>query len=468
VPRGGGAVRTLCEAAASRGGSWSPKGTIVFSESYGVQGLSRVPDQGGTPVHVTKPMRHDQRYPQFLPDGDRFLFLLLAGKTDVAGVYVASLSGAAPVRVLEGNTRAAFVPAPAAGGDGYLLFRKPEGLMAMVFDTTRTRTVGAPFLVATDVSGGANTGFGAFSVSPDGTLAYARDTSVSQELVWLDRSGKRLSVVASDVNLSDVGLAPDERRVAVSLATGASEPDVWILEPGRSPSRFTFGPSPGWGSPVWSPKGDQIAYATVGLGGFPGYDIRRKASSGAAQDETLFTSTGTVSVWGWAPDGKSLLVSVGLDLLLLPIEGDRRPVQFMRPADGRVGQFSPDGRWIAYVAGNEGQGDVYVQPVPATGSKWQVSKGGGLVPRWKGDGHELYYRANDGQLMAVAVSEGPGGSIQLGSTQQALFPIPSTGNTDSYLYAPAGDGQRFLVALPLAGTEAPLTVVQNWTAAVKR
>jgi serine/threonine protein kinase len=472
VPRGGGAARTLCEAPDGRGATWSPKGTIIFSDGLGAQGLSRVAEQGGTPVRATVVASTDpgvlHRYPQFLPDGDRFLYLVLSGKADLGGVYAGSLSGSAPVRTLDGQENALFVSAAVAGGDGYLLFRKQAALMASVFDASGLKTVGAPFLVAPDVGLGENTGFGAFSVAGDGTLAYSGENAVAQEVVWLDRSGKRQSVVASGIQLADVALSPDERRVAISVARRGVDSDIWLVESGGSPARFTFGPSPGWSSQVWSPKGDQIAYATFDLAGLPGYEIRRKASNGAGVEETLMKSGETLYVWDWSADGKSLVVSDADKLELLHLEGDRTPVPLKAPSGSLYGQLSPDGRWLAYTSGDRGQTEVYVQPVPATGSLWQVSKGGGLVPRWRRDGRELYYRAADGQLMAVSVNEGSGGSLQVSSTPQALFPIPSPGNVERYVYAPAANGQRFLVGQPLAGTEPPLAVVLNWTAAVKR
>jgi serine/threonine protein kinase len=472
VPRGGGAVRTLCDAPDGRGAAWSTKGTIVFSDSLGGQGLSRVADQGGTPVRMTVVADAGpgavHRYPQFLPDGDRFLFLVLSPKASIGGIYVGSLSGSAPIRILEGQENALFVSAAVGGGDGYLLFRNRTALMASVFDSSGLKTMGAPFLVAPDVGLGENTGLAAFSVARNGTLAYSGENAVAQEVVWLDRSGQRQSVVASGIQLVNVALSPDERRVAISVSRRGVDSDIWLIEPGGSPARFTFGPAPGWSSQVWSPKGDQIAYATSDLAGLPGYEIRRKHSNGAGVEETLMKSGQTLYVWDWSTDGKSLVISDGGKLELLPVEGDHTVVPLVKPeSEALYGQLSPNGRWIAYTSGNRGQAEVYVQPVPATGSLRQVSQGGGMVPRWRRDGRELYYRATDGRLMAVGVSEGPDGSIQLNSTPQALFPIPSPGNINRYVYAPAASGQRFLVGQPLAGTEPPLTLVLNWTAAVK-
>jgi len=477
IPREGGAVQTICDAPDSRGAAWNPRGTILFSDRLGNKGLSRVAEQGGTPVSVTTVSATGptdaHRYPQFLPDGERFLYLFLSSATDAAGVYVGSLSGAPAVRVLEGSENAVFAPPATPNDEGYLLFRRKNVLMAQVFDARGLELSGAAFAVASDVGLGANTGFGSFSVAASGALAHAGQIDVDGELVWIDRSGKRQGAVTPRQNIVDFAMARDQRRIAVSVLSidRTSQSDIWLQPPGGgSPSKFTFGPSPGWMFPVWSPKGDQIAYASWDLAGLPGYEIRRKASNMAGVEELLLRSGDTAFLWDWSPDGKTLVFANYIDLLLLPLEGNRKPVLFAKtPGEDQYAQFSPDGRWMAYASGDRTHQEVYVQPIPATGPYWQISTGGGNMPRWRQDGKELFYRASDGRLMAVTVggTETGSGAFEFNATPQPLFSIPANPNP-RFTYQPSRDGQRFLVNVPVAGAAPPITLVLNWQAMLKR
>ena len=130
--------------------------------------------------------------------------------------------------------------------------------------------------------------------------------------------------------------------------------------------------------------------------------------------------------------------------------------------------WSPDGRWLAYSGGSRGATEIYVQPIPATGALWLISTGGGMMPRWRRDGRELYYRANDGRLMAVPVQAGQGTSFQYGTPQPLFGPIPIVGNVERFTYQPAADGSRFLVAVPAASSARPITMVLNWLQAIER
>jgi Tol biopolymer transport system component len=243
-----------------------------------------VPEQGGPIERVTTVSARGSdahRYPQFLPDGNRFLYLYLAADASVSGVYLGSLAGAPPVRVLDGGDSAQFVPSSDGTHDGYVLFRRQDTLMAQRFDAHQARLDGAPIAVATDVGIGENTGLGAFSAAGDGTLIHMGIAGAQQEVVWLDRSGKRERVVASGVEVGDLALAPNERVVAMSVHRFVVEADIYLQGDAGSASRVTFGPAPGWIFPLWSPTGDQIAFASIDLAGRPTYEVRRKASNGA-------------------------------------------------------------------------------------------------------------------------------------------------------------------------------------------
>ncbi len=159
------------------------------------------------------------------------------------------------------------------------------------------------------------------------------------------------------------------------------------------------------------------------------------------------------------------------DLWVLPLQGDRKPIPLLRTQfNERSGQFSPDGRWIAYISDESGSDEIYVREFYSgsaqgpwdAGSKWLISKGGGTDPRWRGDGKELFYVASDGKLMAVDISAKP--VFQAGAPRP-LFQLPP-GFIGGEVTA---DGRRFLVGVPLAqSASVPFTVVLNWQATLKK
>jgi eukaryotic-like serine/threonine-protein kinase len=379
----GGVVQTLCDAPDGRGAAWNREGTIVFASNGGDGGLQQVAAAGGAATSVTKLLPHStgageeaHRYPVFLPDGRHFLFAYLASKPETAGIYAGSLDGGAPVRIVPDVSNPGYALGPAAKGTGYLLFIRERTLMAQPFDTRALRTTGEMAPVVQQLTSGGNTAYFAYSVSANAVMAYqVGQQGRSLELVWVDRTGKRLDSVSQALQFVAFALAPDETRLAVSIAAfekSVSQADIWRLTSVRgAPSRFTYGPDRGWSFPVWSPDGAQLVYATYNVAGLSSYEIRRKPWNMTGKEELLLRSSGLAFPRDWSPDGKWLLYSTTGDLWLLPLEGDHKPIPFTQaPASNEdFGQFSPDGKWIAYASNESGQDQVYIQPIPATGAK---------------------------------------------------------------------------------------------------
>ena len=220
IAMAGGPPQTLCEAPNGRGGTWNASGVIVFS-GLG-SGLSRVPAAGGVPSPVTKPSTSEElhRYPEFLPGGNRFLFLINPGKPEVSGIYAGSLDGTPPVRILSDESNAVYVPPDASGKSGHLLFRREGTLMAQPFDPGRLGTTGDMFPLAEQVGISATTNNGAFSASENGVLAYGSgkpEPGLAGELAWMDRTGKRLGVVGQPGAVSTAALSPDEKRISFAI-----------------------------------------------------------------------------------------------------------------------------------------------------------------------------------------------------------------------------------------------------------
>jgi Tol biopolymer transport system component len=183
----------------------------------------------------------------------------------------------------------------------------------------------------------------------------------------------------------------------------------------------------------------------------------------------LIESSNTKLPLDLSHDGRFLLYieiapKTGYDLWALPVVGERKPVLVANtPYEERNGQFSSDGRWVAYQSNESGRFEVYVQPFLGSGDKQQISIAGGEQPRWRADGKELFFLAPDSKLMAVTV-QALGGKLDAGSPV-ALFqtrtPVSSSAIFKAQ-YAVSRDG-RFLMNMPLEDSNAaPITLILNW------
>lgn len=253
----------------------------------------------------------------------------------------------------------------------------------------------------------------------------------------------------------------------MSLIDSAGNRDIWQLEFARGVlGRLTVG-GRGYVA-VWSPDGQRLAYHMAS-----GPALFERNTSGAGESETVLRAKNAVFINDWSPEGSSLLYTETApdsqnDLWILPRTGGRKPVPFLKSAFNEShGQFSPDGKWIAYTSDETGGYEVFVQGRAAGDFKWQVSNGGGNFPRWRRDGKELYYRALDGNLMATPVRASANG-LEFGKST-TLFRIVEPLGTFAYPYDAAPDGQRILTLVPSGGGASlpPLTLLVNWEASLK-
>jgi Tol biopolymer transport system component len=459
---GGGPPQPIADAAVGRGGTWNTSGTILFAPTT-VSPLWRIPAKGGQPVQVTKldlPRQISHRFPQFLPDGKQFIFFS-QGAVDAQGIYLGSLD----------NTDTKWLTlADTAGGytePGWLLFNRLGALVARRLNVARAALEGDPVSVAESVSYEPGFSLEGFFVSSKGDVAYRAGGSERRQLIWFDRTGRVTGMVAEpDVNLLiNPELSPDGRRVGVTR-TVEGNPDLWLIDLARgTPTRFTFDAA-GHFYPIWSPDGTQIAFSSNRKGT---YDLYRKPSSGGGTDQPLLESPQVKLAMHWSPDGRYLLYAdtdpkTGYDLLALPLMGDRKPILITnKPFAELEGQFSPDGRWVAYQS-NESSGrfEIYVQPFPGPGGKWQVSTTGGTSPRWRHDGKELFFLSPDLKLMAASVQTS--GSTFESSAPVALFQTRAVTGGNANLkqqYDISRDG-RFLINTVTETSTVPVTLILNW------
>jgi serine/threonine protein kinase len=469
----GGVPQTLADSEI-QSGAWNRDGVILFKKPDG--GLYQISMAGGpaTPVTTPDPSLGEtaHNWPQFLPDGRHFLYLASSKQPEHDSVvYVASLDSSDRVRLFKSDSHVTYAP------PGFLMYMLGNVLVAQPFESGALRVTSDSIPIANPVERNPESRRGAFSVSQTGVLAYRPigDT----ELVWFDRSGRRLEKVGQSGRYSNPALSPDNKQIAIARLdpeTGAQ--DIWLLELTRGvASRFTFDPAPD-DMPLWSADGRRIVFRSRRGATWAFY---QKASNGTGPEEMMLDGFGTPNTTplSWSPDGRFLVYTAGADpagprnnLWLLPWFGDRKPLPLLpTPFDEPQGQASPDGRWMAYVSNKSGSNEVYVRPFPSGEGEWQISIKGGSEPTWRGDGKELFYLDANQDLMAVTIKTGssPGAGPPTRLFQTAMSSrFINTAYTRNQ-YAVTGDGQRFLINQgAAAGAGLPITVVLNWPAALKQ
>jgi Tol biopolymer transport system component len=480
----GGAPLTLGDAegsAVSPTGTWNRDGVILFG---GSAGLKRVSASGGGATFLTKvdPGKKEtgHGYPQFLPDGNRFLYYVDSSDQNVRGVYAGSLSNPGQrQQIVRTAAKAVYVP-PRAAHPGYLLWMQDQNLLAQRFDASSLKLEGDPVSVAEEVGlNPTNPMRAAFWASDAGLLTYfSNPSSLKRPIVWIGRDGKQLGEAAPEDSFYGLALAPGAERMAVERAevgTGRANRDVWLREFARGVmTRLTFDPARD-GTPVWSPDGKQVAFSSDRENGIP--QIYRKDASGAGQEERLSEGSNSKIVLDWSKDGKYLLYReenpvTNRDLMALPLQGDRKPIPVVNTQfQESTGAISPDGHWVAYASNDSGRYQLYVQAFPGGDAgpkgRWQVSNGGAYEVKWRGDGKELYYESQDGKMMAAAIQASPQGIRA--ETPRELFSADFR-NASLHEFDVTPDGQRFLLILDSSteGKTERLTVVSNWQAALRK
>jgi Tol biopolymer transport system component len=266
-------------------------------------------------------------------------------------------------------------------------------------------------------------------------------------------------------------LAPTGPQIAISSRTVVqpmSNTDIWLLDSSSGePRRFTFDPAFDI-TPVWSPDSKFIAFASNRRGVF---DLFEKPVSYARDERVLLSTDTNKYAVDWSPDGRNLLfvsenAVTGDDLWILSLDDTRHVVPFLNgDRSESQGQFSPDGRHVAYRSNETGQWEIYVRPYPGPGSQQLVSNGGGIQPRWRSDGKELFYVDQAGRLSAQPVRLDGNGGFHISGPPVPLFSARlATPHNQQFGYAVDGRGQQFLIATGDRMAATPITVVQNWAA----
>ncbi|MBK9063906.1 MAG: serine/threonine-protein kinase [Acidobacteria bacterium] len=465
VDLAGGPARELADAPEHRGGSWGSQNVIVFAPEGG-GAIFSIPASGGTakPVTTFDPATAEtsHRWPRFLPDGKRFLFMSRRPKPPGRlMVEAGSVDGGKRTRLVESSTGGAYAR-------GRLYFVREATLLAQAFDLRTLAVSGEPAPAAEDVWRNLNTdGLTAYSVAEDGTLAFRRGGILKSQLTWFDRQGRPLGTVGAPSVLGDMDLSRDDRRVLVDITDPVRDVSaLYVIDAATGTTRVTLGVANN-SAGLFSPDGKSIAFASDVKGAFDLYT--RDIGSGA--EATPFLEN---PVWkfpeSFSPDGRFLSYTQSepgkpRDIWILPLKGGGAPLPFLQtPAEEWGSMFSPDGRFIAYVSDESGRSEVFVRAFPSSTAKWQVSTGGGASPMWRRDGKELFYLAPDRTLVAVPITLTQG-ALTAG-TAKPLFRNPAlrlasvSGNTP---FGVSADGQRILAIVTVGEAEASPIVLQMGT-----
>ena len=464
-----GTVQTLCDAPTGRGGTWNKDGVIVFTPSGQLgNGLYRIQASGGTPAQITIPDRSQgedsHRWPVFLPDGIHYLYLAvnLSGQKSLYTVFVGSLNSneKRPVTRARGNI--------AYAAPGYLLFYRDQTLFAQHFDTKNFELTGEPTPVLTDVQYFPRVAKAVFATTDAGLLVSQKSSGTgASQVLWFDRKGKNIGVAVRPGVYGNISLSRNGKFVAADTTDQASQnTDIWTygLENDNA-QRLTFDPSID-SIPIWSPDGTQLVFASNRNLKF---DLYLKNANGGEEEKAVVQDGPDKFPNSWSRDGKYILYERGPDLWYVTLPS-LRSTQFLKaPSTLKNGQFSPDGKWVAYASNENGRWEVYVTSFPEAHGKWQVSNAGGEQPRWRGDGKELFYISPDGKIMAAPVKTGVNFDAEGPLVLFQANPRELVATSEQLTYDVSDDGQRFLINTQMKQTEtAPMSVVLNWSTSLNK
>lgn len=447
----GGPPQTIADAPEPFGGSWSSKGTIVFAPSA-LTGLSKVDADGGAAQPLTRLGPHEEahRWPFFLPDGEHFLFLGDAWLSEDHHLKIGSVRGGEPRDLMNAITNAIYVE------PGYVLFVRGGSLFARPFDARALEFKGTPLLVAENIeSNWANHHF-EFSAARNGRLTY-RSVSPLSRLAWVDRSGRIQQTITDARHFGYFALSPDERSVVFeTLDDDGRNDDLWVFDIARQvTTRLTVDPAADV-APNWSPDGTTVVYSSMKKG--MGNPLTVRPGDLSSVQQLLEVSRGAYPT-SWSPDGRFVALDYTdeskTSVWLYSMETKKATPYFASSFSTNGAVFSPDGKKIAYCSNESGRAEVFVEDFPTHAQRRQMSTSGGVNVSWAKDSGAVYFMTPNRFIVMAELTSANATPIE-------LFRLRGT-------YISAAKDGRFLTDDPVEDvTRVPVTIVTDWTAALKK
>lgn len=458
------AITTICSAENARGGAWNQDDVIVFAPDQ-TGPLFRVSAAGGEATPLTKNDNPNQthRWPQFLPDGDHFMYVSAELGQGSSSLMGARLSQPQPAVITNAIANALY-------SNGYLLYLKNKNVVAQSFDPKSLQLFGQPRTLVENVAtiGGIRL-LGDFSVSSTGLLLYRGGVRAANvQFAWIDSNGNKLANVGEPGAYEAAALSPDAKRVLLLVRNPETQNrNIWMTDLQRGvTTRFTFDPQADDTNPQWPGDGKFIVYSSNRAGGH--YAVYRKSSTGAEPEQLLLAQ----------PGNDLLLSTISLDgrfaafnnattktTWILPLTGEQKPYQFM---DGKghtqVTNWSPDGRWILFLSDQTGRNELYVANFPQAHGTWQISTDGANGDGIRSDGKKLAYSNGENRIMVMDF-DGSGIDPRLGKPEP-MFAAKSGDDLNDLTYTP--DWKRGLAGFHVKESSPRLTLVSNWLAELEK
>lgn len=455
---------TLCKGTPQpHGATWGMDGSIIFGGT--TPGLSRVSDSGGAPQEITTPNPENNetqhRFPQFLPGAKNVLFNInYAGDNNYTRCAVLSLKTFKWRILLEEESLY-----PSYSSSGHIVFTQSGILMAVPFDLKRLEISGNPIAVLENVWRPLDKPVN-LCFSQEGTLAYVSRISEETEnqLVWVDFKGQSTPLNQEGLSYDHLQISPDGKRIAME-----KDDLLYVYDLERNiTTQLTF--KSDTIHPVWSPNGQMLAFNSDWRGEGGNKTMHFLSMDGSKEVDDVYHSELPIYPCSWSSDGLWIAFyeinpNTQRDIWVLFFKDRTAKPIIATQYNERTPMFSPDGRFLAYVSNDTGRDEIYVQPFPTTGEKWQVSRKGGREPFWDPSRSKLYYRVGN-KMMSVEIESGP--TFNWGEEQ-----IVFEGNFYSHLnyttYSMTPDGDRFMMEKPRGELVVKqINMVLNWFEELKR
>ena len=464
VQRSGGVPEVICSVPEIAQGAWGLDGTILFARAVNSP-ILRISPTDGTVAPVTSllPGEVSQMWVQFLPDGKHFIYLArtsLTSNDPGAKIYAQSLDGGDPTLLLATQSRAIAVP-------DYLLFAQDQNLFAQRMDWKAVRKVGEPLLLAPSVAASpAYLGTSEFTASQNGVLIYGTATGSSfDQFNWYARDGAVIGTFEPVIDFQQFTLSPDGKHLALNSFHQHATGSLWLIDlTSNTTTPLTTDPH-AQSDPVWSPDSRYVAFNLLPNGGSDPPFLVQKIEIGTQQSQPIYGDHERHWVEDWSPDGGFLLTHDTKTFSIIPVTGNSKPKALYSSSSVKDEfHLSPDGQVIAYGDNRTGTWEVFVASFPSFHDIKQVSLAGGVQPRWRGDGKELFFIDPQGKMMSATVERGAAPKIGI---PRKLFDTGLPPDPTVNQYAVTEDGLKFLVLEPRKGFLETYSVVFNWPATLK-